>query len=794
MRFSFNWLKKYLATSLSLEQITDKLTSVGLEVEEVLDPAVIFKNFKLVRIQKTEKHPNADKLQICSVIDAEGSELQIVCGAPNAREGLIAVLALPGALIPGSNEILKKSKIRGVESQGMMCSFDELGIKSDEQNHGIIEVPEGTLLTANIGDVLDFDGGIIDVSITPNRGDCFSVKGIARDLAAAGAGRFIDEVEDIRVTSDFPFPLRISVANDSSISEYAPMMSFRVIKGIKNAESPLWLKSMLNAAGLNSISAVVDLSNFCMFDIGTPFQIYDLDKIQGEMKVRFAERNEHFVDFNDKEYRLQPEMLISEDERHEPLCLLGIKSGNKITCDENTKNILIESAVFDPAAISRSGIALDVTSDSRTRFERGVDRCNRVNSLEKISKLIVDVCGGQCSEIFTLNNHRFKSPIVKLTQKKLRSVSGVDVSWDRAIDILVKLGLRLVLESIDTAEFVIPSWRYDLNIEEDLIEEVLRIDGYDNVKEIPLVSLPISEDKLLQKFSKKLDLRKLLAAKNMSEVITYSFTKKEYADLFKEDDKLIHLINAISSDFSVMRPSLIPNMVLTALRSLNYGDKSVSIFEVGNVFTDKCEQLEHITGIRAGNSSSRNWLNKQRKFDIFDVKRDMFAVLSFYGIKENGVKIEKNVPTYYHPSRSGVVYIGRKLIGYFGELHPKVAKVFGLSERINCFEIIMSSIDGGKIKKKQFTDRVFPKIERDFAFVFNTSDVAGVIVNEIYKLDDRISNVDIFDAFKMNSTQKSIGVTVILDAVNRTLTESEANEVSDKIIKCVASLGGKLRN
>lgn len=791
MKFSFNWLKKYLETDLSVSQIAEKLTAIGLEVDDLLDPEVVFRNFKLVKVLEAEKHPNADKLKICSVVDGDGKTYQIVCGAPNARAGITAILALPGALIPASNEVLKKSKIRGVESQGMMCSFDELAIETVEEFDGIIEVSEDIDLKTSIADVVGFEGGILDVSITPNRGDCFSVKGIARDLSAAGAGKFIESQSNL-CKVDSSILTEVSYENQA-VFNYAPQMSFRVIRGIKNGESPKWLKDSLKNAGLNSISAVVDISNYCMIDCGAPFQIYDLDKINGNLNIRFANRDEKFTDFKGEQYVLNSNVLISEDDNHKPLCLLGIKSGGEIACDENTKNILIESAYFNPDCIARTGIYLDAISDSRTRFERGIDREGCFKNLDQVSSMILEICGGSTGEIFSIGSAEERDSAVKLTKQKLKSVSGCDIDWNRVKEILTGLGLNVISEDELSVDFSIPSWRHDLKIEEDLIEEVLRINGYDNVQENPLSQVSFGEDVFLKDAQQATNLKKLLAFRNMSEVVAYSFTKKELAEAFKENCKLISIMNAITQDFEVMRPSLLPNLLKTAVLSLNYGEDNVSIFEIGHVFANDCDQKTHISGIRSGSASSRNWLNKKRNYDVFDVKADFFSVLSFYGINLKNLKIETNAPSYYHPSRSGSVYLGKKLLGWFGELHPKINKLFGISERIVAFEILPTVVELKKNRTKEYSNKVFPKIERDFSFIFNESTAVGEMVNGIYKLDNLVVKVDIFDSFKINSTQKSIGVTVILDAVNRTLTEEEAAKVSSKIVEYAEKLGGKLR-
>lgn len=792
MRFSFNWLKKYLETEQSIAQVAESLTAIGLEVDDLLDPEVAFENFKLVKIEKAERHPNADRLQICSVVDSDGNRHQIVCGAPNAREGLTVILAMPGAIIPASNEILKKSKIRGVESQGMMCSFDELAIETEDKCDGIIEVPDGTDLKTSVADVLGFDGGVFDVSVTPNRGDCFSVKGIARDLAAYGVGKFIDS--PMKPCEIDPEILTKVDYEDEAVFNYAPQMSFRVIRGVKNGESPKWLKNALKSAGLNSISALVDIANYCMIDRGAPFQIYDLDKIEGGLNIRFSYKNERFSDFKGEQYTLNSSILISEDDNHDPLCLLGIKSGDRIVCDKNTENILIESAYFRPECIARTGIYLDAASDSRARFERGIDWEGCVDALEQVSHMVLEICGGSAGQICTIGRKVQKKESVKLSKQKLKSVYGCDINWERVKEILEKLGLTMISEESASATFTIPSWRHDLAIEEDLIEEVLRINGYNNVQEKPLSVVSIGEDVQLKDFQQLSNLRKLLAFRNMSEVVTYSFTKREFAEAFRENRKLILIMNAITTDFEIMRPSLLPNLLKTAVLSLNYGEKSASIFEVGHVFADSCLQETHISGIRIGAANSRNWLNKKRNYDVFDVKSDFFSMLNFYGVNIKNVKIETNAPSYYHPSRSGAVYLGKKLLGWFGELHPKINKLFGISERVMAFEMLPAINEVKKKRQREYNNKIFPKIERDFSFIFNGQDAVGEVVNNVYKLDDRITKVDIFDSFKISSTQKSIGITVVLDAVNRTLTEDEANEVSDKIVSYVEKLGGKLRN
>ncbi len=789
MRFTLNWLKNYLSTDLTIKEISDKLSSIGLEVESVTDPATLFKNFQVAKIESAVPHPNSDHLKICVVDCGNSEKRQVVCGAKNARTGLTSILALPGAVVPASGFTIKKAKLRGAESNGMLCSREELGLPSNED--GIIELDDSLSFNANVGEVLGLDGGIIDVSLTPNRGDCFSVKGIARDLAAAGAGEFI-EPRKIECESSFPFPLKVNFEENAASKRYAPIIAFRVIRGVKNGESPAWLKQKLQAAGMNSISVIVDLANLSLVDSGRPLHVYDLKKIDGELSIRFARSNEKFTDIKGARHVLRHDMLIAADNK-DPLCLLGIMGSTKIACDENTTDILIESGLFDPVFISCTGSFLNITSDSRTRFERSIDRESCVPGLEEITKSILDTCGGTASTIYVIGDVPKDNKTVSLTKSKLRSVTGTEIDWKLAKSVLGKLGMKEVSSTSDSAEFLAPSWRADLNIEEDLIEEVIRITGYDNIKEEP-VTVPIKvKDPLLKRNRDILAIKRLLASRGLSETISYSFAKAEHVEEFRGNRKLVHLLNPISEDFAVMRPSLLPSLLLASKRSLSYGKDRVALFEVGHVFIGKCEQFQHVSGMRIGTIEDRNWLEKSRGVDVFDIKADMFSVLEYIGIDTRNLTVNtKHLPDYYHPSRSGVVYNDGEKLGYFGELHPKINKLFSINDRIMGFEIVKQDLR--KIDRSiPFTAKVFPKINRDFSFVFDPKVSVGKMVGEIYKLDARIQFADIFDSFKVSEAEKSVGICITIGADDRTLTEKEAVDVSNKVIEYVRKLGGELR-
>lgn len=790
MRFSLNWLKKHLDTDLNLQQIAEKMTSIGLEVEEVLDPAIIFKNFKLVEIIEIENHPNADKLHLCTVKDAKGTTVRIVCGAQNVRVGLKTILAMEGAFIPEGQFILKKNKIRGVVSEGMMCSREELNLPKKED--GIIDLPETVTLDTPVGDVLGYEGGIIDVSLTPDRGDCFSVRGIARDLAAAGAGKLI-ETKEIKCKSTDAFPLTFRMDQSPVLEKCIPHAAFRVIRNIQNSASPDWLKNDLMIAGINSISLIVDLANWLMIDRGRPLHIYDLDKIEGDFHIRLANEKEEFVDLKDNKHALRDDIVVPTDD-NDILCIFGVMGSKKTACTMETKNILVESALFDPVFISKTGGFLNIVSDSRTRFERGIDTASCVCGIEDITKLIMDNCGGSCSDIYKIGNIPVNNKTVKICKDHLENVGGCNIAWAVALKILEDLGLKNVRSTDSEAELEIPSWRADLVIEEDLIAEILRIYGFENISERPLETWLVGNDEKWNEIAHEMSIRRLLTFRQLSEVITYSFIKDDLAKEFSNEHKLIYLLNPISIDMNTMRPSLIPGLISSALRSLNFGKNSAKLFEIGHVFYEDCEQHTHISGIRIGEYNERHWLNKSRNADVFDVKADAMAVLQFCGISENSISFENKAPEYYHPYRSAAITRGKNVLGYFGELKPSVAQIFGISARVECFELHLDEFISSRAKRIMFSDKVFPKINRDFAFIFDKKMSMGSLIRSIGKIDRLITNVSIFDRFEMDNGRVSIGISVSFEATDRTLTENDAQQVSDKIIKFVESKGGELRS
>lgn len=791
MRFSLDWLKKHLNTNYDVAKISEILTSIGLEVESAENFSRKFENFSVTEVKSVEKHPNADRLHVCKVTDASGVEFQIVCGASNVRKGLKTILAHPGALIPETNTVLKKSKIRGVYSEGMLCSSAELMLK-DRDTNGIIELDPDTDLSTKVVDVLNLPLGVIDISITPNRGDCFSIRGVARDLAAKKAGSLVP-LEEFEAKGAFELPIKIHYAKNEGCKAYAPTIAFRVIRGLKNKPLPNEIKAFLESAEINSISPIVDISNFFMFDFGRPLHIYDLKKIKGDVHIRFAYPGEKFIALNGEEYILQPDMLVSADDEG-PLCLMGVMGSKRCACSDETTDILIESGWFAPEFISRTGNFLNIMSDARARFERGIDRDSCVPGLEFVTKYYLDLCGGSASKIFLISEGEIAQKLVELRSQKLNSIAGVKINWQEAKEILNNLGIKEAESTDDGSKFIIPGWRSDLLIEEDLIGEVLRIHGYGDIDEKKIDPIINNEDILLNARREILSFRKLFASHGLSEIVSYSFIKQEYATLFKEDSRLIYVLNPISTDMAVMRPSLLPNLLSSALRSFNYGEAGVSLFEIGNVFLDSGRQEPRIAILRSGVSSERSWLEVRRDFDVFDIKADVMDLLEFCNIPVKDIMIStEKLPSFYHPSRAGRIVINGRTIGYFGELHPKITKAFSISKKVVCAQLCIAEFFSPKKRSTEYYPKIFPKISRDFSVVFDAKQSIGNLINDILRLNKCITNVGIFDCFYLEDGQKSIGINVLLDGKDRTLTEEEAQEISDGIIKIIEASGGELR-
>lgn len=801
MRFSFGWLKRHLKTDKSINEIANALTFIGLEVEEVIDYKEIFKNFVIAKAVNVQKHPNADKLHTCEAILKDGGVKHIVCGAQNLREGLHVILALPGAKIPANGEILKQSKIRGVASEGMFCSLEELGL--EKESSGIVELPDDVDMNSDIGSLLGVGEGIIDISITPNRGDCFCIEGVARDLAAAGMGEFIPEkLVDVKPQTGFDVKIDlVSTADPNFVLENIPFCAFRIIRGIKNGQSPVWLQSLLKSADLNPISSVVDFANFMTFDVCRPFHVYDLNKVGKILSLRQANNGEVFVDLHEKTHILNSDVIVAANEKL-PLCIMGIMGGKDCSCDENTTDILIESAVFNPVYISNCGNKVNIVSDSRTRFERGINGEYALQGLDRLTQYIVENCGGTVSDVYTIGSNDFERKKVTLTEKKLNMVAGTEVNFSEAVAILEKLQIKVISKEQGKVICEIPSFRNDLAIEEDLVEEVLRIKGYDSIPLIPLPknNLGIKTD-VLNKYKKIAEIKRAMCACGLSEVCSFSFIDSKQAKLFMSDEihtsqQIIGITNPISEDLSVMRNSLYPNLFRNSVNQLNLSAKSVSLFELGPIFYAPNTQQTVLCGLRCGRYGEKNWIDQNRNYDVFDIKTDCLQALKVLGVDEEKVSFNTNaLPEWYHPTRSAAIVLYKKIIGYFGELHPNILNSYDIKLPCVGFEIFLDSLlEMNKKKNFDYNNyKVFQSVDRDFSFVFTNNLKAEELIKGIRACDDLIQHVGVFDYYKIDDESVAIGITVTIKPKVSTLTDDEIKVIYNKIIKKAESIGCELR-
>ena len=786
MKFTLSWLKEFLETDASLNQISEKLTALGLEVEEIIDNSASLKDFIVAEILEATQHPNADKLRVCKVADGAG-ERQVVCGAPNARAGIKVVLATEGIKIPANGMTIKKSTIRGVESNGMLCSNEELGLSGDSA--GIIELP----LDAKVGEsaiyALGVDDPVIDIAITPNRADCLGVYGIARDLAAAGLGKLKPlKLPEYKALNNSKISVNLANENCSKfIGCY--------ISGVKDCASPAWLQNRLKAIGIKSISAIVDITNYINISYSRPLHAYDADKLNGNLTVRLATENEKFSALNDKEYLLTKNDIVIADEKN-TVALAGIIGGKESSVSETTQNIFLEAALFDAVSIAKTGRRLAIDSDARYRFERGVDPEFILQGAKLAVGLILEICGGEASEFLSLGKTIDIQKTINFDYNKVFALGGVVIEKEQIYNILQLLGFECAGELIK-----IPSWRADIDCEAALIEEVLRVYGYDN---IPENAMPYAQSCKLSAAQQRTSLmRKELAVRGLNEIYSWAFLAEKQAKNFGVDNPL-KLLNPISADLDVMRPNLLANLLSAIARNSARGFSSLGLFEIGNAFEDVSEAGHKLyaSGIRSDKFINRNHLGASREVDLFDAKSDLFSVLEIAGLSPDKLQISREVPAYYHPTRSGRISLGGKItLGYFGEIHPLILADFDIKQRVVAFEALLNNIPLPKSKNKSKSLLYisnFQSAERDFAFIADEKIQVVDIIKAIEKAEKNlIKKVNIFDIYigkGVESGKKSVAISVSLQANDRTLTDKEIEDISTKIISEVANLGVTLRS
>jgi phenylalanyl-tRNA synthetase beta chain len=803
MKFTLSWLKEHLDTDASLAEVTDKLTMIGLEVEHIENPAEKFAPFKVVEVISAVQHPNADRLRVCMVNTGEGKPIQIVCGAPNARGGMKAVLGTPGTYIPGKNITLGVGKIRDVESHGMLISGAEIEFSDDHD--GIIEMPADAPVGKPFAEVLGVNDPVIEINLTPNRPDCTGVNGIARDLGATSIGTFKDRPPKA-VKGQFPCPVKVTL-DFGQTQSLCPAFGLRLVKGVKNGPSPEWLQKRLMAIGLRPINALVDITNFITYDRGRPLHVFDAAKVKGNLTVRRAKNGETLLALDGKTYTLDEATCVIADEKGVE-SLAGIMGGEESGCDANTTDVLIESALWDEFNIATTGRKLGINSDARYRFERGVDPAFMLPGLELATQMVIDLCGGTPSEIVVAGEVPVKEKVIDFPLGEVTRLSGLKIGAPESRRLLEHLGF-FAAGTGETLKVAIPSWRPDVEGKADLVEEIVRIIGVDNV---PLTLFPRGEDARkpiltpIQLRTRK--AKRALASRAMQEAVTWSFVSKKEAETFGGGAATLALANPIAAELSDMRPSLIPGLVMAAQKNADRGFGDIALFEVGQIFKgDKPEdQFTAASGVRRGlanpNEIGRNWYGSGAA-DAFDAKSDAFAVLAAAGAPMQSLQVVPGGPAWFHPGRSGTIQMGpQNVLGHFGELHPRTLAALGADGPISAFEVILEKIPEPKARptraKPVLELSPFQPVSRDFAFIVDRAVKAADLVRAAQSVDKKlITDVTVFDVYEgkgIDAGKKSIAIAVTLQPRDKTMTDQEIEAMAGKIVAEVTKrTGGTLR-
>ena len=792
---SLSWIKNHLNTKANLNQIAERLTAIGLEVENITSSNSNLDNFTVCKIIKSEKHPDADKLKLCEVDTGSGNLVKVVCGAQNAKDGLFTVYAPPGAVIPKTNMKLKIAKIRGIESHGMLCSGYELDENSDKE--GIIELNKKD---KNIGDKYFNNTGekTLDISITPNRPDCLGVRGIARDLASSGLGN-LKKQSPIKINQKFKSPIKISIKKEKN--QGCGIFGSVYIRNVQNKESPEWLKKRIISLGLKPISAIVDVTNYVMFDLNRPLHAYDADKINQEIIVRNSKKGESFEALDNKKYTLENNMCTISD-KSGVLGLGGIIGGIRSGTELSTKNILLESAYFFTSAIRKTSKVLNIDTDAKYRFERGIDPESIKLGLELGTSMILNMCGGEASKVSVVGKIKDERKIIDLESEKFFSVIGFSIKSLEIKKILSSLGCS-IKGGGNKIKVLPPTWRPDIKEDIDLVEELARIKGYDKV---PLINPEKESVKDTLNYKQKLFhfAQRSVASKGYTEAVTWSFTESKFDNLFSELKKEIKLSNPISSDLDVLRSSPYSNLIISAKKNIYRNFEDLMLFEIGPVFKGNKpgEQTTMIGAIKTGKYSRKNWIEKERNFDVFDIKNDALRTLIELGIDSSKIVVSNKTKKWYHPGRSGLLSLGSNSgpeLAYFGEIHPSIIKKLDLkTDNVLGFEIFLDNIPESRKKirevKPQFKVSDYQKVVRDFAFVIDEKYSSGEITNIVKKIDSNlIKDVKVFDVYQgenITSGKKSIAFNVTFEPKDRTLGEKDIEQISKKIILTVQEATG----
>ncbi|MDP4021837.1 phenylalanine--tRNA ligase subunit beta [Methylobacterium sp. NEAU 140] len=801
MKFTLSWLKDHLDTEASLDAIAEALTRIGLEVEGIADKAAALAPYVVARVLTAEQHPNADRLRVCTVDAGDGRPVQVVCGAPNARAGMTSVFAPPGTYVPGKGITLSVGTIRGVESHGMLCSGAELGIGEDHD--GILDLgadaPVGVPYARHAG----LDDPVIEINLTPNRPDCTSVRGIARDLAAAGLGVLKRETLP-PVRGEGACPVTVALAFEPADRGLCPLFALRLVRGVRNGPSPAWMQARLRAIGLRPINALVDITNYVTFDRGRPLHVFDAAKVHGALTVRRAREGETLLALDGRTHALTDDTVVIAD-ANGPESIAGIMGGQASGCDETTTDVLIESALWDPANIAASGRRLGIITDARYRFERGVDPAFTLPGLDLATRLVLDLCGGTPSQATIAGEVPDSERIVDFPWTEVRRLAGIDLPRIEMKVTLEALGFH-VAGTGDRVKVLTPSWRPDIEGKADLVEEIVRIAGLDRIEAKPLPRPAGVGRPLLTPMQKRTrTAKRALAARGLMEAVTWSFIPQADAELFGGGGGDLRLANPIAADLSDMRPSLVPGLLRAAQRNADRGYPDAALFEVGQCFgNDQPEgQSTRAAGVRRGSATlggaGRHWDGGIEAVDAFDAKADALALLASLGVPTGGLQVTAGGPAWLHPGRSGTLRFGPKTeVGWFGAVHPRTMQALDLKGSLVAFEIVLDALPLPKHRptkaKPALALSEFQPLSRDFAFVVPRDVAAGDIVKAAQGAERKlVTGVEVFDLYEgpgVPEGAKSVAVAVRLQPVERTLTDAEIEAVSARIVAEVSRRTG----
>ena len=792
MKFALSWLKQHLETDAGVTEIGDALTRLGLELESIDDRAKGLELFVVGYVIKAEQHPNADRLRVC-LVDTGKGEVQVVCGAPNARTGMKGVFAAAGTVIPRTGAELKAGSIRGQASNGMLCSAYEMGLSDDHE--GIIDLPADAPVGQPFAKVMGLDDPVIDVAVTPNRADCLGIRGIARDLAAAGIGS-LKPLDVTPVTGGFKSPIQWKIAPGAETG--CPEVVGRMIRGIKNGPSPRWLQDRLTAIGLRPISALVDVTNFTTIDISRPLHVFDADKLAGDLTMRWARDGEAFEALNGKTYTLEPSMIVIADDR-QAHGIGGVMGGEHSSVSEATTSVFIESALFSQSMVAATGRKLNLLSDARYRFERGLDPTSPAWGLEIATRLILEMCGGEASELTVAGAEPAWRRAVSYRFARSRTLGGIEIAVAEQEGILQRLGFE-TKGSGASIEVSPPGWRGDVEGEADIVEEVVRVHGLDKVEAVSMPGLGARAQPAVTPAQRRPMLAKrALATRGLMEAVTFSFMASGLTPLFGGVSDDLKLVNPIAADLDAMRPSILPNLLLAAKRNLDRGLVDPALFEVGPQYKDATPsgQTPVAAAIRVGRALPRHWQGPARDADAFDAKADALAVLEALDAPIDNLQVSTDAPAWYHPGQSAALRLGPNVMAWFGAVHPKVLAALDLKGPAVAMEVF---IDRVPLPRSKGTGRPklelspFQSIERDFAFVVDVGVTADALVKAAKSADKvLIAEARVFDRYvgdKVGPGKASLALSVTLQPKEATLTDEAIEQVSAKIVAAVEKATG----